>query len=130
MPIYEYACKSCNHTLDALQKMNDDPLTECPECGKEIRRLIGGGMGVIFKGSGFYVTDNRSGSNGGSKDAGKGSSDSKDSGRKSDSSSFRCWTAVPIAPSMTRMRSSAAASSTAAVPLALSSAPTVPATES
>jgi predicted nucleic acid-binding Zn ribbon protein len=39
--------------------MSDDPIKKCPECGKKVRRLIGGGLGVIFKGSGFYVTDNR-----------------------------------------------------------------------
>jgi predicted nucleic acid-binding Zn ribbon protein len=47
--------------------MSADPLRECPQCGGEVRRLIGGGMGVIFKGSGFYVTDNRSSSNGAEK---------------------------------------------------------------
>jgi putative FmdB family regulatory protein len=57
MPTYEYECKSCGHTFEAFQAMSDEPLKECPQCGKEIRRLIFGGTGVIFKGSGFYVTD-------------------------------------------------------------------------
>jgi putative FmdB family regulatory protein len=57
MPTYEYECKSCSHTFEAFQSMNDAPLTSCPVCGKGIRRLIHGGTGVIFKGSGFYVTD-------------------------------------------------------------------------
>jgi putative FmdB family regulatory protein len=58
MPIYAYGCKSCGHTFEVSQGMKDDPLKICPQCGKEIRRLITSGMGLIFKGSGFYVTDN------------------------------------------------------------------------
>jgi putative FmdB family regulatory protein len=57
MPTYEYECKSCSHTFEVFQSMNDQPLKDCPECGKEVRRLIFGGTGVIFKGSGFYVND-------------------------------------------------------------------------
>jgi len=57
MPTYEYECKSCSHSFEVFQSMSDQPLKECPKCGKEIRRLIFGGTGVIFKGSGFYVTD-------------------------------------------------------------------------
>ena len=57
MPTYEYECKSCSFSFEAFQSMKDDPLNDCPECGKEVRRLINGGAGVIFKGSGFYVTD-------------------------------------------------------------------------
>jgi putative FmdB family regulatory protein len=57
MPTYEYECKSCGRGFEIFQSMSDPPLKECPECGKEVRRLIFGGTGVIFKGSGFYVTD-------------------------------------------------------------------------
>jgi len=57
MPTYEYECKSCSHSFEVFQSMSDSPLTTCPECGSEVRRLIFGGAGVIFKGSGFYVTD-------------------------------------------------------------------------
>lgn len=57
MPTYEYECKSCGHSFEAFQSMKDAPLKECPECGKEVRRLINGGTGIIFKGSGFYVND-------------------------------------------------------------------------
>ena len=57
MPTYEYECKSCSHTFEVFQSMSDPPLKNCPECGSEVRRLIFGGSGVIFKGSGFYVTD-------------------------------------------------------------------------
>jgi putative FmdB family regulatory protein len=57
MPTYEYECKECGHAFEVFQAMSDPPLKDCPECGKEVRRLIFGGAGVIFKGSGFYVTD-------------------------------------------------------------------------
>lgn len=57
MPIYEYACKKCNHTLDALQKMSDEPLVECPACGEpELRRLISAPR-FRLKGAGWYETD-------------------------------------------------------------------------
>ena len=83
MPTYDYECAKCGHTFDAFQNMSDDPLKKCPECGqKSLKRLIGGGLGVIFKGSGFYVTDSRS-SGGGSKSPSKTSestSDTKPSG--------------------------------------------------
>jgi putative FmdB family regulatory protein len=57
MQTYEYECKSCGHTFDAFQSMKDEPIKICPQCGREVRRLINGGSGIIFKGSGFYVTD-------------------------------------------------------------------------
>ena len=64
MPTYEYECASCGHNFEIFQSMSDAPLSDCPECGKKIRRLINGGSGVIFKGSGFYVTDKKSGNSG------------------------------------------------------------------
>jgi len=59
MPTYGYECKSCTHTFDAFQSIKDEPLKTCPKCGKEVRRLINGGTGIIFKGGGFYVTDKK-----------------------------------------------------------------------
>jgi putative FmdB family regulatory protein len=57
MPIYEYACKSCGHGFDALQKMSDDPLTECPDCGQpELKKLLSA-PNFRLKGSGWYETD-------------------------------------------------------------------------
>jgi|TARA_B110000116_G_scaffold251869_1_gene247295 putative FmdB family regulatory protein len=57
VPIYEYACKSCDHTLDALQKMSDDPLVDCPECGEAaLKRLISAPR-FRLKGQGWYETD-------------------------------------------------------------------------
>ncbi len=58
MPTYDYECTACGHEFEHFQAMSDDPLSTCPECGGKLRRLIGGGSGIIFKGSGFYVTDN------------------------------------------------------------------------
>ena len=60
MPTYDYECQKCSHVFEAFQNMSDDPLDTCPVCGGGVKRLIGGGLGVIFKGSGFYVTDNKS----------------------------------------------------------------------
>jgi len=57
MPTYEYECTKCGHTFEILQSISADPLSRCPKCKGRVRRLIGGGMGVIFKGSGFYTTD-------------------------------------------------------------------------
>jgi putative FmdB family regulatory protein len=95
MPTYEYKCTK-GHTFEAFQSIMDEPLTKCPECRSAVRRVINGGMGVIFKGSGFYSTDNKrgsalSGGNGNSKDKDreKSSDSSKDSssGKSSSSSS-------------------------------------------
>lgn len=57
MPTYEYECTSCGHKFEAFQKINDKPLISCPQCHKKVKRLIGSGSGIIFKGSGFYHTD-------------------------------------------------------------------------
>jgi putative FmdB family regulatory protein len=57
MPTYEYECKTCSSRFEVFQSMSDEPIKKCPKCGKAVRRLISGGVGVIFKGSGFYVTD-------------------------------------------------------------------------
>jgi len=59
MPTYEYECRECSYTFEAFQSINDEPLKTCPLCGGSIKRLIGGGSGIIFKGPGFYITDSR-----------------------------------------------------------------------
>jgi len=59
MPTYEYECTSCGNSFEAFQSMSEAPLSACPSCGKRIRRVINGGTGIIFKGSGFYVNDSR-----------------------------------------------------------------------
>jgi putative FmdB family regulatory protein len=58
MPTYEYACPKCGHAFELQQSMRDEPLKKCPKCKKTgVKRLIGGGAGLIFKGTGFYITD-------------------------------------------------------------------------
>ena len=60
MPTYEYACKFCGKHLEIYQPITDEPLKRCPSCKKQgLKRLISGGAGIIFKGSGFYETDYR-----------------------------------------------------------------------
>jgi len=61
MPTYDYICESCGCEFEQFQSITAKPLRKCPKCGKrELKRLIGAGAGVIFKGSGFYQTDYRS----------------------------------------------------------------------
>ena len=57
MPTYEYKCRSCSHVFEKFQSITASPLRKCVRCGGSVRRLIGAGAGVIFKGSGFYETD-------------------------------------------------------------------------
>jgi putative FmdB family regulatory protein len=61
MPTYEYACSKCGHRFDVRQSFSEDPINDCPECGASVRRVLYP-AGVIFKGSGWYATDNRRGS--------------------------------------------------------------------
>ena len=84
MPTYEYRCPSCQHEFEKFQRMTDEPKAECPVCGKDAVRRLSGGAGLLFKGSGFYITDYRSdsykkaaGAEGGST---KGSGEAKTSG--------------------------------------------------
>ncbi len=61
MPTYDYRCDGCAHEFELFQSIKDDPLKKCPQCGKRrLRRLIGPGGAIMFKGSGFYLTDYRS----------------------------------------------------------------------
>ncbi|MEW6509332.1 MAG: zinc ribbon domain-containing protein [Bacteroidota bacterium] len=58
MPTYEYVCKQCGHSFSELQSITAEPLVRCPQCGKDaLARAVGAGGGLIFKGSGFYLTD-------------------------------------------------------------------------
>jgi len=61
VPIYEYACKKCDHTLDALQKMSDDPLVDCPACGEPALRKLLSAPRFRLKGKGWYETDFKGG---------------------------------------------------------------------
>ena len=60
MPTYDYKCDACGHAFEQFQSMSAAPVRKCPKCGKvKVKRLIGTGAGLIFKGSGFYITDYR-----------------------------------------------------------------------
>ena len=83
MPTYEYQCNNCGHEFEAFQSMTAGALKKCPACGKlRLKRLIGTGAAVLFKGSGFYATDYRSESY---HKAAKAESDSKSKGDESKS---------------------------------------------
>ena len=60
MPTYDYECQSCGHGFEQFQRISEAPLETCPQCGGRVRRLLGTGAGILFKGSGFYATDYRS----------------------------------------------------------------------
>src|SRR3954469_23172750 len=84
MPTYEYRCKECGEDLEVVQAFTDDALTECPNCGGPLRKVFGN-IGITFKGSGFYKTDNRSKKTASATKSSE-SSGSSDSGSKSESS--------------------------------------------
>ncbi|MET0051908.1 MAG: zinc ribbon domain-containing protein [Candidatus Thiodiazotropha sp.] len=77
MPIYEYRCEACNHELEALQKMSDAPLTECPECKQQSLQKLISAAGFRLKGSGWYETDFKGGKKKNLHDSGKSSSSSE-----------------------------------------------------
>ena len=87
MPTYEYACQKCEHEFEQFQSMRDEPLKKCPKCKKAaLKRLVGSGAGLIFKGTGFYITDykNKSGKpeGGGDKPGGDKPGSDKPAGEK------------------------------------------------
>jgi putative FmdB family regulatory protein len=82
MPTYEYRCRNCGHTFDIVQKMSDDPLTHCPECGGELRKVFAP-PAISFKGSGFYATDH------GKKSKPMGSEGKREGGSSNDGESKR-----------------------------------------
>ena len=87
MPTYEYACRDCGHHLEVVQSFNDDPLQTCERCHGRLRKVFSA-AGIIFKGSGYYVTDTRAGAR--QKEtsgAGDSSASSDSSGTSSDTSS-------------------------------------------
>jgi len=78
MPTYEYVCAKCGHEMEAFQSMKDEPLKVCPACKKKaLKRQVGGGAGLIFKGTGFYITDYKKKSGSKADGAPAKSSDSK-----------------------------------------------------
>jgi putative FmdB family regulatory protein len=104
MPTYAYACKQCGHRFDTVQSFADPTLTECPECGGELRKEYGS-IGVTFNGSGFYRTDSRAAEKKGSSST-SGSSGSSSNGSSSGGSS------APSASSKSEAKASPASSGT------------------
>ena len=86
MPIYTYRCKNCGVQFDQQQKFSDPPLTRCPECSKKTLQKVFQPVGIVFKGSGFYATDNRSPS-GASRSGSSKSNESEKSGESESSKS-------------------------------------------
>ena len=90
MPTYEYRCPFCQHDFELFQRMSDDPVAACPNCGKDAVRRLSGGAGLVFKGSGFYITDYRSDSYkkaaGSDAAGGEGKKDSSSSAKGSEGS--------------------------------------------
>jgi len=94
MPVYEYECESCDLHFEKLQRFSEEPLRICPDCGGAVHRVIQP-VGVIFKGSGFYVTDNRGKSS--TMPPNKRDSDSKGDADSSDAGDKAETTAKPAA---------------------------------
>ncbi|MGW3344857.1 FmdB family zinc ribbon protein [Nonomuraea rubra] len=86
MPTYQYACNDCGEQLEVVQKFTDDALTVCPNCQGNLRKVFSA-VGIVFKGSGFYKTDNRSSSSTSSSSTASSSSSKSGESKSSDSSS-------------------------------------------
>lgn len=96
MPTYDYECDACGHSLEIFQSMSEGHKRKCPECGKnKLRRLIGAGAAVVFKGSGFYQTDYRSDSYKKSAEAEKKASSEAKSDTKKDSGEGKTKESTP-----------------------------------
>lgn len=83
MPTYAYECAACGHAFDAVQKFSDDPLTECPACAGRVRRVIHPAP-IVFKGTGWYITDSRAAGANGKKDAAADGDSTKTSDKAAD----------------------------------------------
>lgn len=102
MPTYEYECPECHGHFEYFQRISDPPKQTCERCGGKLTKLLSGGAGLIFKGSGFYITDyKKSHSSGGEKAAGDGakSSESKSDGKAAGSETPKTETKVDAAGS-------------------------------
>ncbi len=116
MPTYQYACTECDHAFEQVQSFSDASLTECPQCEGRLRKVYNA-VGVVFKGSGFYRTDSRSGSGSSSSTSGSSGTSSSDSGSSSSSSSS---TSGSSSGSTSTSGSSNSSSSTSSAPAAAS----------
>ena len=109
MPTYQYACTECDHRFDAVQSFSDPSLTECPVCGGKLRKVFSS-VGIVFKGSGFYRTDSRSGSGSAVAKAESGSG-SEGSGSTSTETKTEKKADTKAAPAAAKSSSPAAAAS-------------------
>jgi putative FmdB family regulatory protein len=82
VPTYEYECENCRGTFEYFQSMSEPPKKKCEECGGKLTKLLSAGSGLIFKGSGFYITDYKKGSGESSKSSGAKKSESSSDGGK------------------------------------------------
>lgn len=101
MPIYTYRCENCGVQFERQQSFSEAPLTRCPECSKKTLRKVYLPVGIVFKGSGFYATDNRSPSGASHRSSKAGDDESKSAGKDSqDSKDSKA--ATPTAPAETK----------------------------
>lgn len=112
MPVYAYRCRECEHYFEKYQRMSDAPLSDCPSCHGSVRRVINQ-VGVVFKGSGFYITDNRNGSaangrNGAVNGSGKPAEEKSDSAAASEAS--KTEKSSPVSDKADKSKASAPAS--------------------
>ncbi|WP_244816143.1 FmdB family zinc ribbon protein [Caballeronia sp. Lep1P3] len=116
MPIYAYRCASCGHEKDVLQKLSDAPLTQCPACGKDAFSKQVTAAGFQLKGSGWYVTDFRGGSNNGAPAAKPGESAPSASGNSNSGDSASAGGAASSDAPKTESAAPAAGASAPAAP--------------
>ncbi|MEV1133743.1 FmdB family zinc ribbon protein [Rhodococcus coprophilus] len=109
MPTYSYACTACDNKFDIVQSFSDASLTECPECSGKLRKLFNS-VGIVFKGSGFYRTDSRSGSTASESAKTESKSSSSDSAGSSSSTSSSSSSSSSTSSSSTSSAPAAAAS--------------------
>lgn len=124
MPTYQYACTECVHEFEQVQSFSDSTLTQCPACEGRLRKVYNA-VGVVFKGSGFYRNDSRSGTNGDTAASGSTDSSSSDSSSSKDSGASKESSSAGAKESSSAGSSSATPSSSSPAPGSSgSSAPT------
>ena len=108
MPTYAYRCDACGHQFDTVQRFSDDPLRDCPACAGSVRRVIHP-VGVVFKGSGWYITDSRPAPKDDAKPADAKAADAKPTDGKATDGAKQTETAKPAAEAKPKAPAAAAA---------------------
>lgn len=111
MPTYEYECQECHERVEAVQKFTDAPLTLCPHCGGELRKVFSA-VGIVFKGSGFYKNDSR----GSKSDSSKSESTKPESAKSESSASPKTESAATTSATPASSTSASGASAPAKTP--------------